>query len=165
MEQLPVLKAKFKKRFDISKWQGETPLSSSISATESLWKIEETKMPTRFDGFYIARYEGLDADEKPGYGVMFLKDGKIYGGDNLSCFLGEFEDNGTVVVARVKVFLIASPSQSMTDVDDKPWDLPDIHGDVPEGVLPTNVVVEMFGQRHDTHQDMRVELQRIAVWG
>lgn len=122
-------------------------------------------MPTRFDGFYIARYEGLDADATPGYGVMFLKDGKIYGGDNLSCFLGEFEDNEKVVVARVKVFLIASPFQSITDVDDKPWDLPDIHGDVPQGVLPTNLVVEMFGHRQDTHQDMRVELQRIAVWG
>ncbi len=122
-------------------------------------------MPTRFDGFYIVRYEGLDADTKPGYGVMFLKDGKIYGGDNLSCFLGEFEDKGKAVVARVKVFLIASPFQSITDVDDKPWDLPDIHGDVAQGVLPTDVVVELFGQRHDTHQDMRVELQRIAVWG
>jgi hypothetical protein len=122
-------------------------------------------MPTRFDGFYIARYQGLDADVEAGYGVMFLKDGKVYGGDNLSCFLGEFEDNGNALVARVKVFLIASPAHAMTDLDDKPWDLPDVRGDVPQGVIPPNVVVELFGQRHDTHQDMRVELQRIAVWG
>ncbi len=121
-------------------------------------------MPTRFDGFYIARYEGLDAGAEAGYGVMFLKDGKVYGGDNLSCFLGEFEDHGNAVVARVKVFLIASPARAMKDLDDKPWDLPDVRGDVPQGVLPPDVVVELFGQRHDTHQDMRVELQRIAVW-
>lgn len=123
-------------------------------------------MPTRFDGFYIARYEGLDAEPEvaPGYGVMFLKDGKVYGGDNLSCFLGEFEDHETTVVARVRVFLIASPFQSPKDVEDKPWDLPDIRGDVPPGVLPPELVVVLFGQRHDTHQTMRVELQRISVW-
>ena len=109
-------------------------------------------MPTRFDGFYIARYQGLDADAAAGYGVMFLKDGKVYGGDNLSCFLGEFEDNGNAVVARVKVFLITSPAHAMKDLDDKPWDLPDVRGDVPQGVLPPDVVVELFGQRHDTHQ-------------
>ncbi len=122
-------------------------------------------MPTRFDGFYIARYQGLDAEAEAGYGVMFLKDGKFYGGDNLSCFLGEFEDHGSTLVARVKVFLIAGPAPAMTDLDAKPWDLPDVHGDVPQGDLPLNVVVELFGQRQDTHQDMRVELQRIAVWG
>jgi hypothetical protein len=121
-------------------------------------------MPTRFDGFYIARYEGLDGDATAGYGVMFLKDSKVYGGDNLSCFLGEFEDHDNAVVARVNVFLIASPFQSIKDVDDKPWDLPDIRGDVPPGVLPSDVVIELFGQRHDTHQRMRVELQRISVW-
>lgn len=122
-------------------------------------------MPTRFDGFYIVRYEGLNAEEtNAGYGVIFLKDGKLYGGDNLSCFLGEYEDHGHAVVARVKVFFIASPSASITDIDKKPWDLPDIRGDVQDGDLPENLVIELFGQRQDTHQDMRVELQRIAVW-
>jgi hypothetical protein len=121
-------------------------------------------MPTRFDGFYIVRYEGLDADARYGYGVMFLKDGKVYGGDNLSCFMGEFEDHGNVLAARVTIFLIASPFQSMTDVDEKPWDLPDIRGDVPQGDLPENLVVELFGKRHDTHQAMNIQLQRIAVW-
>jgi hypothetical protein len=46
--------------------------------------MEVTVVATRFDGFYIVRYEGLSEDGKWGFGTLVVKDGKIYGGDSLS---------------------------------------------------------------------------------
>lgn len=61
-------------------------------------------MSARLDGSYVARYEGLSEDARFGLGVIFLKDGKMYGGDSLSALIGDFEDHGNVVTARVKIF-------------------------------------------------------------
>ena len=49
-------------------------------------------MATRLDGFYYARYEGMNPDGTAGQGVVVLKDGKVYGGDSASCFVGFFEE-------------------------------------------------------------------------
>jgi hypothetical protein len=49
-------------------------------------------MPNRLDGFHWAGYQGLNGDEAWGQGVLFIKDGQIYGGDSMSLFLGTFEE-------------------------------------------------------------------------
>jgi len=120
-------------------------------------------MSGRLDGYYVARYEGLNDDGRWGFGVIFLKDGKVYGGDSLSAFMGEFEDGGNVMTARVKVFPLAGAYHSVTDYDNNPWALPDIRGTVAEGPLPPNVELQLFGQRYDTHHAVSVQLWRIAV--
>jgi hypothetical protein len=48
----------------------------------------------RFDGFYVARYEGLNDNGSTGFGVLFLKNGMVYGGDSQSAFMGDFKDHG-----------------------------------------------------------------------
>ena len=116
----------------------------------------------RFDGFYVARYEGLNDDARYGFGVAFLKEGKVYGGDHLSWFMGEFQDEGSVATARVKVFPITGGYHSVTDFDDKPWALPDIRANVPEGPLPPNLELKLDGQRYDTHHAVSIQLWRIA---
>jgi hypothetical protein len=119
-------------------------------------------MPTRLDGFYVARYEGLNADARWGFGTLTLREGKVYGGDSLSLFMGEYEDGGDVVTARVKVFPLAGAYHSVTDVDSKPWDLPDIRGNIPKGFLLPNFEVRLDGQRYDTHNAVSVTLWRIV---
>ncbi|MBV8450661.1 MAG: hypothetical protein JOZ29_00105, partial [Deltaproteobacteria bacterium] len=57
----------------------------------------------RANGFYYARWEGLCSERLWGYGVVFLKDGKVYGGDNQACFTGEYQDHGDALIAHVKV--------------------------------------------------------------
>lgn len=121
-------------------------------------------MPGRLDGYYLARYEGLNDDSRWGFGHVFLKDGLVYGGDGLSAFVGEFTDGGNVMTARVKVFPLACAYHSITGYDDKPWSLPDIRGAVAEGPLPPNVELRLDGQRYDTHHAMSVMLRRVAIF-
>jgi hypothetical protein len=121
-------------------------------------------MPTRFDGFYIVRYEGLIEDGKWGFGTLTLKDGKMYGGDSLSCFMGEFIDGGKVATARARIFPIMQGGyESVTGFENKPWDIPDIRGVVPEGVLPPNVHVTLDGQRYDKQAAVIFDLWRVAL--
>jgi hypothetical protein len=49
----------------------------------------------RFDGFYAAWYEGLSDNGSAGFGVLFLKNGMVYGGDSQSAFMGDFKATGT----------------------------------------------------------------------
>src|SRR5207237_6322278 len=91
----------------------------------------ECLMPTRLDGFYCAQWAGLNPSGGSGQGVAFVKDGKVYGGDHVSFFLGTFEDHGNVVTARVGVFPLGGPYRSVTGVvDAAPWNLTDIKGAV-----------------------------------
>jgi hypothetical protein len=121
-------------------------------------------MATRFDGFYIVRYEGLTEDGRWGFGTLLIKDGKIYGGDSMSWFLGEFNDEGKVVTARVKIFpMMEGGYNSVTGFEDKPWDLPDIRGSVEEGILLPNIHVTLDGQRYDKQRAVTVNLWRITL--
>jgi hypothetical protein len=90
--------------------------------------LKELAMSGRLDSYYLARHENLNGDGRWGFGVIFLKDGKVYGGDSLSAFMGEFEDGVNIMTARVKGFPLAGAYHSVTDYDDKPWALPDIRG-------------------------------------
>jgi len=109
-------------------------------------------MPTRFDGFYYARWEGLNPGGGAGQGVAFVKDGRVYGGDHVSFFLGTFEDQGGAVTARVGVFPLNGAYRSVTGVvDDSPWEVSDIRGAVPLGALPMNIEVQLDGERADSH--------------
>lgn len=71
-------------------------------------------MATRLDGFYYARWQGANDQGFWGQGVVFLKDGKVYGGDSQSCFLGEYDDQGSVLVARVRIFPLVESYRSVT---------------------------------------------------
>ena len=61
-------------------------------------------MGDRVNGFYYARWEGLFPQRLWGHGVVFLKDGRVYGGDSQSCFTGEYQDHGDELIASVSVF-------------------------------------------------------------
>ncbi|HTV54293.1 MAG TPA: hypothetical protein VMI06_05195, partial [Terriglobia bacterium] len=107
-------------------------------------------MGGRFDGFYYARWEGLNPDGRWGLGVVMLKDGKIYGGDSHSCFIGEFEDHGNEVVARAHIFPLQESYVSVTgDIEQRPWDLPDIRATTTQGNLPLNVQLALDSQRYN----------------
>lgn len=121
-------------------------------------------MSNRLDGFYIVRYEGLSDDGGWGFGTLTIRDAKIYGGDSLSWFLGECTDEGTVITARIKIFpMIEGGYNSVTGFEDKPWDLPDIRGPIPEGILPADISVSLDGQRYDTQRAVTVTLWRVPV--
>jgi len=119
-------------------------------------------MPTRFDGFYYAEWQGLNATGGAGQGVAFVKDGRVYGGDHASFFLGAFEDHGNLLTAKVGVFPLGGAYRSVTGVDEAPWDVDDIRGAVPRGPLPTNVEVQLDAERADNHAAIRVRLIRIV---
>jgi hypothetical protein len=57
----------------------------------------------RANGFCYARWEGLPPESLWGHGVVFLKDGRIYGGDSQACFTGEYQDHGDALIACVKI--------------------------------------------------------------
>jgi hypothetical protein len=119
-------------------------------------------MPTRFDGFYYAAWEGLNPGGGAGQGVAFVTDGRVYGGDHVSFFLGTFEDHGGMVTARVGVFPLNGAYRSVTGVvDDSPWDVSDIRGTLPRGTLPTNVEVQLDGERADSHAPISARFIRI----
>ena len=61
-------------------------------------------MRGKVNGFHYARWEGLPSERLWGYGVVFLKDGKVYGGDSQTCFTGEYQDHGDELIARVRLF-------------------------------------------------------------
>ena len=92
-----------------------------------------------------------------------MKDGKIYGGDNLALFVGEYEDLGTEVCARVKVVPMNVQYVSVGGTLEKDaWELPDIRGKVPAGELPENVEALLDSQRYaPTHQAMTVRIKRL----
>jgi hypothetical protein len=121
-------------------------------------------MPNRFDGFYVVRYEGLNYDARYGFGVMTLKDGRVFGGDSLRYFAGKFVDGGNTLTADMRIFPVTGPYHSVTDLDDKPWELPDIRGAVPQGELPLDVELTLDGQRYDTHHAVTILLKRLAVF-
>ncbi len=122
-------------------------------------------MASRLDGFYYARWEGLNPDGLWGQGVVFLKDGNVFGGDSQSCFRGEYEDHGDMLVARVRIFPLVDAYKSVTGhVETKPWDLPDIRGSVQKGDLPVNVEARLDSQRYEPeHQAVSLFLQRISL--
>jgi hypothetical protein len=119
-------------------------------------------VPTQFDGFYYAQWEGLNPGGGAGQGVAFVKDGRVYGGDHLSFFFGTFEDRGGIVTARVGVFPLSGPYRSVTGViDDSPWDVSDIQGTVPRGALPMDVEIQLDGERADSHARISARFIRI----
>jgi hypothetical protein len=122
-------------------------------------------MPTRFDGFYAARYEGLNDGGTSGLGVVLLKDGRIYGGDSASVFMGEFDDGGRRITARVNIAPLAGEYRAVTGVVDEPWSLPDIQGTVPDGPLPLNCEIRLDGERYfPSHHAVSITLWRIATF-
>lgn len=119
-------------------------------------------MSTRFDGFYYAQWQGLNPGGGAGQGVAFVKDGRVYGGDHVSFFLGSFEDQGGAVTARVGVFPLHDAYRSVTGViDDAPWEISDIRGTVPRGALHINVEVHLNGERVDSHAAISARFIRI----
>jgi hypothetical protein len=72
-------------------------------------------MRGKANGFYYARWEGLHPEKLWGYGVVFLKDGRVYGGDNQACFTGEYQDHGDAMIARVRVFPLGQAYSAVTD--------------------------------------------------
>jgi hypothetical protein len=123
-------------------------------------------MSIRFDGFYYARYEGLNEGGGAGKGVVFLRDGRIYGGDGMSCFLGEYEDAGNTIIARVKIYPLGETYRAITgDVVNAQWDLDDIRGAVPAGALPQDVLLRLNAQRYlPTHHAITLDLKRISTF-
>ena len=107
-------------------------------------------MATRLDGFYFARYEGMNEDVAAGQGVVMLKDGKVYGGDSASCFVGAFEERNRVVVARVGIYPLWGAYQS-GGFEDRVNELIEIRGRIPlpEGELPSNVDMHLDAEPHD----------------
>ena len=59
---------------------------------------------------------------------------------------------------------MSGPYHSITDLEDAPWDLPDIRGPVPLGELPVDVELVLDGERYDTHHAVTIRLQRRAVF-
>lgn len=113
------------------------------------------------NGCYVARYEGLGESGRQGIGVVFLRDGNVMGNDNLSCFVGHYQIDGEIVTAKVKVFPLVGPYFSVTGLDDKPWDLPDIRGKLPKSTEGA-IEVQLDGERYDTHQAISIYLRRIV---
>ena len=70
-------------------------------------------MGDRVNGFYYARWEALYPESLCGHGVIFLKEGTVFGGDSQACFAGEYEGHGDEMIARVKIF---SPDQAYSAV-------------------------------------------------
>jgi hypothetical protein len=128
---------------------------------------EGLMMSNRLDGFYWAGYQGLSPDGTWGQGVLFIKDGQIYGGDSMSLFVGTFEDKGGVLTAQVRVHPMNVPYTSVTGgLEDVPWEVPDIRGKLPsaEGALPEVFEVELDAERYDTHQAITVRLKRLRIF-
>ena len=119
-------------------------------------------MQSRLDGFYFVQWEGLNPGGGAGQGVAFVKGGRVYGGDHLTFFIGEFEDHDVLVTAKVGVFPLQGAYRSVTGVvDDAPWDISDIRGRVPGGALPINVEVQLDAERADSHARISVRFTRI----
>lgn len=121
-------------------------------------------MATRLDGFYYARYEGLNAEGTAGQGVVVLRDGKAYGGDSSSCFVGIYEETESrVVVARVGVYPLNGAYQSVTGFEERPYDLTEIRGrqPLPEGELPPDVEMHLDAERYDKHLAISLYLKRL----
>jgi T3SS negative regulator,GrlR len=123
-------------------------------------------MPTRFDGFYFAAYEGLNEDARFGRGVVVLKDGRIFGGDSLSCFVGTFVEANGVMTANVKVVPFDEHGYaSVGGFINGPWELPDIRGPVPQEPMPPNVEIKLEGQRYaPTHHAISLRLVRLVAF-
>jgi hypothetical protein len=104
---------------------------------EARQSAESDKMATRLDGFYLADWVGLNQDGAAGGGVVFVKDGTVYGGDHVTCFVGKLSEVGGYVVAQVTVFPRAEAYRSVTGIENKPWELPDIRSSqkLPEGAI------------------------------
>jgi hypothetical protein len=73
------------------------------------------RMGDRVNGFYYARWEGLYLERLWGHGVVFLKDGRVYGGDSQTCFTGEYQDHGDALIARVSVFSLSQAYSALLD--------------------------------------------------
>ena len=125
-------------------------------------------MATRLDGFYYVQFAGiLTPGDMWGQGVLFLKDGRVYGGDSLSMFVGEYKDENGVVTASAMIYPMNVAYTSITGgVENRPWDLPDIRGPLSSaaGPLDENLEVELTGQRYDTHQAITLRLKRMMTF-
>jgi hypothetical protein len=78
--------------------------------------------------------------------------------------MGELEDRGKVAIARAKIFpMMDGGYESVTGFENKPWDVPDIRGAVPEGSLPPNIHMTLDGQRYDKQRAVAFDLWRIAL--
>jgi hypothetical protein len=91
------------------------------------------RMGDRVNGFYYARWEGLYPQRLWGHGVVFLKDGRVYGGDSQTCFAGEYQDHGDELIARVSLFPLSQAYSAAS------------------------------GERKENHQAVSLFLQRISL--
>ena len=90
-------------------------------------------MRGKVNGFHYARWEGLPPERLWGCGVVFLKDGKVYGGDSQTCFTGEYQDHGDALIARVSVFPLSQAYSAL------------------------------LGEREENHRAVSLYLQRISL--
>jgi hypothetical protein len=119
-------------------------------------------MATRLDGFYYARYEGMNEDGSAGQGVVVLKDGKVYGGDSTSCFVGAFEEQNRVVVARVGIYPLWGAYQSV-GFEDRANDLIEIRArlPLPEGELASDVDMHLDAEPYDKRLAISLYVKRL----
>ncbi len=130
-------------------------------------------MATRFDGFYYARWEGLDPGGRfwRGQGTALLKDGKIFGGDNVEYFLGEYrivegeEGEQDTILVNVQIFRLVDAHESVTgNIETKLYELSDIKGQIPKGPLPLRVHARLDSQPYSPERRaMSVFFTRISL--
>ena len=89
--------------------------------------------------------------------------GKVYGGDSASCFVGFFEEQNLIVVARVGVYPLGGAYQSVNGFEDRPYELTEIRARRPlaPGDLPTDVNMEFDSQRYDKGLAISLYLKRM----
>jgi hypothetical protein len=129
-------------------------------------------MATRFDGFYYARWEGLDPAGRfrRGQGTAVFKDGKIFGGDSAEYFLGEYrivegeEGEQDTVLVNVQIFRLVDAHESVTgNVETKLYELSDIKGQIPKGPLPLLVHARLDSPLYPERRAISVFFTRISL--
>ena len=118
-------------------------------------------MATRFDGFYYARWEGLDPGGRfwRGQETALFKDGKIFGGDSAEYFLGEYrivegeEGEQDTVLVNVQIFRLVDAHESVIgNIETKLYELSDLKGQIPKGPLPLQVHARLDTQPYGPEQ-------------
>jgi hypothetical protein len=120
-------------------------------------------MASRLDGFYYARYEGLNEGGGAGQGVVTLLGGKVYGGDSATCFVGFCDVRDNIVVARVAVHPLGGAYQSVVGFEERPYDLTEIRArePLPVGELPDDFEANLDAERYDKHLAISLYLKRL----